>query len=375
MPWSRPTLTALRQQAAGDINTNLAGADGLLRRANLRVIGEILAGLANLHYGYEDWIAQQSVPFTSTEEFLEGWAALKGVIRKPATTANGAVTFPGANGGPFIPSGTLIQRGDGATFLTTADAFVTSNSVTALATATVPGAAGNTDVDTAMTLAEAITGVNSNGIVSTVFTGGADVETDTAFRGRMLEVYASPPQGGDQQDYITWALQVPGVTRAWCNPHGMGSGTVVVYTMWDVSEAVHNGFPQGDDGVSQNETRGDVATGDQLIVANYIFPLQAVTALVYSVAPIAAPQNFTIANLSPNTSAIKTSISAAVADLFLRNGDPVGASGTGGTIRYADIYSAIDAIPGILDFVITSPTTDISPGTGFLPTVGSINYV
>lgn len=373
MPWSRPTLTSLRQQTAADINTNLAGADGLLRRANLRVVGEILAGLANLHYGYEDWIAQQAVPFTSTEEFLEGWAALKGVIRKPATPANGSVTFSGVTGA-FVPAGSVIQRGDGATFTSTADAFVSGSSVVVPAAADIPGAAGNTDTGTAMTLGQAIQGVNSNGTVTTVFAGGADVETDSAFRGRMLEVYASPPQGGDQQDYITWALQVPGVTRAWCNPHGMGSGTVVIYTMWDVSEAIHNGFPQGSDGVSQNENRGIVASGDQLIVANYIFPLQAATALIYSVSPIAAPQNFTITNLSPNTVDIKNAISAAIADLFLRNGDPVGSSGNGGTIRYADIYSSIDAIPGILDFVISSPSGDIEPGTGYLPTVGSINY-
>jgi uncharacterized phage protein gp47/JayE len=54
---------------------------------------------------------------------------------------------------------------------------------------------------------------------------------------------------------------VPGVTRAWCAPNGFGSGTVVVYTMWDSAEAAHNGFPQGTDGVSQNERDREARRG------------------------------------------------------------------------------------------------------------------
>ena len=33
---------------------------------------------------------------------------------------------------------------------------------------------------------------------------------------------------GDNDDYVAWATEVPGVTRAWCSPNGMGAGTVVV---------------------------------------------------------------------------------------------------------------------------------------------------
>lgn len=370
MPFQRPTLSQLRQQVAADITSNIPGADGLLRFSNLNVIGTVQAGMANLHYGYLDWISKQSVPFTCTGEYLEAWAGLVGITRLAATAASGTATFTGTPG-IVIPAGTLIVRGDQKTFFTAADVTIGGGGTGIVtATATVAGAAGNTSVSTVLSLAQAIAGVISNGSATTAFTGGADVEDDDSLRARMLERFAAPPQGGDQQDYVTWALAVPGVTRVWCLPSGMGAGTVVVYFMLDVTEATYSGFPQGTNGGATLETRTSPATGDQLAVANYIFTRQPVTALVYAVAPIAAPQNFTIKGLLPNTGAMQTSIAAAITDAFLRLG-----AANGGTVYMADIEGAINAIPGIIDFIITSPTTDITTTTGNLPTLGTITYI
>ena len=378
MPWSRPTLTDLRTQAYGDVTTNLSGADGLLRRSNLNVVANILAGLANLHYGYEDWIAQQAVPFTATMEYLEGWAALKGITREPAVAFTGTATSTGGVNTTDCPSGTTLIRSDGAIFVTTADAVVSGGSITVSFAAQTPGSASNTSVGATMTLGTAIPGINSTFIVASAVTPGADVETDDAFRTRMLQRYANPPQGGAVQDYVGWALAVPGVTRAWCLPNGMGAGTVIVYTMFDVTEASHGGFPQGTNGVATLETRAAPATGDQLAVANYIFPLRPVTALVYSVAPIASPTNFTIHGLNPNTTAMKASVAAAITGVFLSQGTPGGVllpnGNTGGTVYMVAIEAAINAILGIVDFIIISPTTDIVAANGYLSTLGTITW-
>lgn len=380
MPFPRPTLTILRQQVAGDINTALAGADGFLRRANLTVIGTVQAGLANLQYGYLDWIAKQSIPFTADNEYLQAWGALKGVNQGGPEPSTGGTTFTGTVG-KTIPALTQMIRSDGAIFQTAIDFIVGgSQTVEVTGTAVVSGAAGNTDIGSLMTLGVAIDGINTNGIVTTQYTGGTDTQSQDSYRSEVMEIYAAPPQGGDAQDYITWSLAVPGVTRAWVRPNGAGSGTVVVYPMFDVSEAAHDGFPQGTDGVAAGEDRDTVAAGDQLAVANYIFgPLrQPVTALVYVSAPLAQQQNFTIDSLSPNTAAMKTAIAAAIVDVFLREGTVGGArlqSGqVGGTIPLASIYSAIDAIPGLLDFVITSPLADIVAPTGYLSVLGTITW-
>lgn len=384
MPYARPTLSDLRAQVAADIAAGLPGADGLLRFSALNVLGAALAGLAQLQYGYTDWVAKQSNPFTAEDEFLEAWAALKKVFRKAAAQAGavtpGQVTFAGTNGTP-LPSGTLLVRGDGVQYTTTSAGTVTGNSVTVNAIANADpagqtGAFGNCVVGTAITLGTSIAGITSTGTVSVAFTGGADVETDDSLRSRMLQAYQNVPQGGAQSDYVTWALEVPGVTRAWCNPSGFGAGTVVVYIMLDSAESANGGFPQGTNGVATLETRGNpTATGDQLVAANWIYPLRPATALVYLVSPVQQVVNFTISGAANFSPATKAAISAAISGVLVLYGSPLGTvAGQNGVINLSYIESAIAAIPGTAGFVINSPTSNIVGTTGQLPVLGTITW-
>lgn len=384
MPYSRPTLTDLRGQAAADISAGIQGSDPLLRFSSLQILGTALAGLAQEQYGYTDWVSIQANPFTATDEFLEAWAALKNVFREAATQAGfavpGQVTFPGTSG--TLPSGTPLTRGDGVNFTTTSTAFVIAGFVTVNAVCNadptgLTGAFGNCPTGTVMTINQAISGISSTGSVTVAFTGGADVELDTSLRSRMLQVYQNMPQGGAQNDYVTWARQVNGVTRAWCNPNGSGVGTVVVYPMFDVTEAAHIGFPQGVSGVATLETRGiPKATGDQLTVANWIFPLRPVTALVYVVAAVPLTVNFTISGISTISTATKALIAAAIAGLFVAYGSPLGVPGSGlsGVVDLSYIESAIAAIAGTAGFVITAPTANIVGSLGQLPVLGTVTY-
>ena len=387
MPFSRPTLSDLRAQVAADIASGVPGADALLRFSNLNVVGTVQAGLSHLHFGYLDWISKQSNPYTATDEFLEAWAALKKIYRDPATAATGTVTFSGA-AGTLLPSGTLLARGDGYAYQTTADGTVSGGgSVTVPAEAVLSpidpvtnptgnGAAGNTAAGTVITLATAVSGIQSSGIAATAFTGGADVELDDALRTRMLQAYQNVPSGGTTGDYVRWALAVPGITRAWCIPNGFGNGTVVVYAMLDASESGNNGFPVGTNGVSQYDKgyggfpRGAVATGDQLTLADGIIPYQPVTALVYGVAPNPNTINFSITGLGTPSSVTKGLIAAAISSVLYDQGVPI--SGT--SIALSAIESAIAAIAGTEGFVITSPTGNITNSNGELPILGTVTY-
>jgi uncharacterized phage protein gp47/JayE len=385
MPYARPTLSAQRSRVASDIQSALSGSDPLLRFSALNIIGTALAGLSYEHYGYEDWIARMANPFTAEGEFLEAWAALKRVYRLAATQAGyevpGQITFQGTNG-YSIPAGAAIARGDGVAYTVTTGGTVAGNSVTVSAIANadptgLTGAFGNCPVNTVMTLGVSIAGIQSTGAVTLAFQGGTDVETDDSLRVRMLQAYQNLPQGGAQGDYVTWALAVPGVTRAWCNPSGFGAGTVVVYTMLDVVEAAFNGFPQGINGVATGETRGSpTAAGDQLLVANAIYPLRPATALVYSVSPIAAPVNFTISGLATASASLKAEINLTIAGILVLYGSPISTTpGQNGSIDLSYINSAIAALSGTAGFVLTSPTTNIVGTTGQLPTLGTVTFV
>lgn len=375
MPFSRPTLTDLRTQAAQDVAAALPGADPLLRFSNLSILSNVQAAMAYLHYGYLDWIAQQAVPFTATDEYLEGWGALKGVFRLPATQASGAVTFTATNG-TTLPASTQLVRGDGKTFTTSAAVTATGGTVTVSATADadptgLTGAWGNTSIGSVMTVGQSIAGINSSGSVSTAFTGGADLESNDSLRSRILLAYQNPPHGGDASDYVTWARDVPGVTRAWCVPNGNGPGTVLVYVMFDDAESAHGGFPQGSNGVAAAELRDTTATGDQLAVANYIFPLQPVTALVYVLSPLSHVVDFTISGVATASSDTKNAIAAAITGVFRQSSTLTAVSST---VNLSDIESAIAAVPATSGFLITSPAGNIASAAGFLPMLGTITY-
>ena len=383
MPFARPTLTTLQNNVASDIAAALSvlqsspvsgltappSAGTLLRFSNLSVTGRAQAGLSNLHYGYLDWIAKQAVPFTCTDEFLEGWAALKGVYRNPAVSASGSLTFVGQVGTP-LPIGTAVVRSDGVGFTTTsAGVVLAAGTVTVTATANVDttgltGAFGNTVLGTLMTLSKSISGIQSNGSVSSAFAGGADLESNDSLRSRMLATYQAPPQGGAQSDYVTLAMQAPGVTRAWCSPNGFGVGTVVMYLMMDVTRSAFSGFPQGLSGAATAETRSAPATGDLLTVANFMYTSQPAVGLLYAVAPAPQACNFSIQGLA---AALQPAATAAISGVLQAQGSP------GGTVPFGSVWAAVASAAAGSYFALT-PSTDVVCATGHLPVLGTVTY-
>lgn len=368
MPHPRPKLSELISQAYADVSSNLPGADPLLRFSNLNILCKAVAALANGHYGYQDWIAKQSNPFTATDEALEAWAALKDVIRLGATPAGGSITLTGPPA-TLIPGGTSLVRGDGVKYALNADATIGGGgTVSAAVTAVVAAAAGNAPIGTVLTLGTGIPGVQSNAPTSTALTGGSDAEGDDSLRSRMLAAFAAPPQGGNETDFVQWARAVAGVTRAWCERNGMGTGTVVVRFMMDVTEAAFGGFPQGSNGGATAEPRTTAATGDQLAVANYIFSLEPVCALVYAVAPIANPIAFTVTGTAAWSAGLKAQVEAAIDAVLKQIGVP------GQTVDLSYIEAAIAAVPGTAGFVMTVPAANVAQTAGQLPTRGAMTY-
>lgn len=365
--FARPGITALRDQAVADMLVS-TGLPTLLRRSPLRALAYALAGLAHGQYGYLDWIARQSTPFTATGLFLEAWAALVGIMRKPKSLAAGAASFIGTVG-KTVPVGTVLRRGDGAGYLTTAAVTLAGDGTgTAAIQAVAAGSAYSLDHDTPLSLAAPLDGVRSDAVGQPV-TPGADPELDAPFRTRTLLRWSAPPQGGSESDYVTWALEVPGVTRAWDIPLGAGEGTVVVYTMWDTAEAAHGGFPQGVDGVATSEWRGDRAAGDQLLVADALFPLRPATALVYSCAPLAYPVNFAIQTPTAVPAAIQSAAAAALDAVFLANADP-----KSGVLQLGPFDAAIAQALGSSNFTRTAPGAPVAAPVGRLPVRGLVSW-
>mgnify|MGYP001340778661 CR=1 FL=1 len=350
MPFSRPTLRALVDRAIADINARLPGADARLPLSNLNVLAHVHGQAAHGLYGYIDWLSRQILPDTADVEYLDRWAGIWGVTRTAAAPATGSAVVTGATGA-VIPVGTLLQRADGAQYQTTTETTLVAGAGTLALTAVLGGAAGNVSAGT-LSLVTPIAGVNA--VVTLAgdgMTGGADVEVDTALRARLLARIRQPPHGGADFDYKAWALEVPGVTRAWVYPLELGLGTVTVRFVRDNDASI---IPDS----------GEVAA-----VQAYIDARRPVTAQVTVVAPIADPVDFTITGLVPSTAAVQAAVQAELEDLLLREAEP------GGTVLISHIRAAISSAAGETDYVLTSPSANVTAAPGEICTMGTVTWV
>ncbi|GAB5502764.1 baseplate J/gp47 family protein [Pyruvatibacter sp.] len=361
MPFARPTLSQLREQVRDDLNANLPGADSRLKRGVLRVIGDVQAALVHMLYGYLDAMFKQCLPDTATGWFLERWANWFGLVRKAAAVASGSATVTGTDGA-VINAGVQLSDAAGTLYDVTTGATISGGTATLAVEAVLPGADGNADAGTVLTFVAALAGVDAQGSVGDApIAGGAEEETDTALRARLSARIKQPPHGGSQNDYKNWALEVPGVTRAWAEPAGQGVGTVVVRVMLDDVRAEQAGIPQG--------AGAPDYTGDLALVHDYIDPLRPVTVADWFVAaPIPVALDLTINNLTPDTPETRAAVEAEINALLLREGNP------GATIYLAWIYEAISIATGERHHAITAPAADIEHTAGQIAVPGVLTF-
>ena len=216
MPFLRPTLTELIARITSELDSRIPGADARLRRSNLGVLARVHAGAVHSLYGYLDFISRQIMPDTAEAEYLERWAVVWGLHRKPAAQARGFAVVT-INVAVNIPSGTLFQLGDGTQFSCSNSTYYSSVSpypamVIVEVQAVLPGITGNCAEGANLTMVTPLAGVSSEAIAAGI-SGGADSETDAALLVRLLARIRQPPHGGAAFDYVAWALDTAGVTR------------------------------------------------------------------------------------------------------------------------------------------------------------------
>lgn len=378
MPFKRKTLSELREQNEQFLRSELKEPGALLRFSNMRILADMDAGMAHMHYGYLDYIAKQTTPFTSTGEWLAGWGALKRIFRKaPQRAQSQAVKATGLSGS-VIPKGCKLNRGDGYQYQTTREVTINiQGEVLVSIIAILPdinknpeggGSLGNSPSGTQLTLDISIVGVASEFVAIDPIVGGADIEPEEAFRSRILEAYQNPSQGGNASDYIVWAKEVPGITRAWVRRRLLGAGSVGIYIMCDAN--TNDGFPIGTDGPATKEVYQVHATGDQLRVADHLYDLQSVTALVWICSPIAKKIDFVFSGLSHIDQDTKRKLEGAIDGFFYENSNPADVN----LINPADIDRAIFAALGLVGYRLVSPSTEIELGIGEIPVRGEVIY-
>ncbi|WP_081628556.1 baseplate J/gp47 family protein [Novispirillum itersonii] len=342
----RPDLNELIEQAKTEYEARLGTIDSDLRRNTTDVVAAVQAGMTHLLHSHMGYISLQSNVLSAEAEYLERWGAVWGVSRKQATVAAGLVNFSGLPGS-VVPAGTtLLRTSDNASYYTTAEAEIPpSGAASVPVSSSDAGAAFNCAPGAQMTIPLALSGVQSSAVVASI-TGGTDQEQDgkpytkQGYRGRILDRIQTPPHGGSAGDYRVWALEYPGVTRAWVSAGEMGAASVTVRVLMD--DLYTNGIPP-------EEVTDDI----QL----YIDERRPVTAVVYVVSPIPQPVDFIISNLSPNTPSVRAAVEAEIRAMLRREGAP------GAQIPVSKIWEAVSVASGEASHTVTSPAGPMVPVT------------
>lgn len=361
MPWPKISLRDRRVQVRDDIASHLPGADATVPNSVLRVIGDAQAALTHDNDQHLAWVARMMMPDTAEGEFVERWASIwlpQG--RKAASYATGHVTVTGAVGA-VVPTGselrTTVYNLDGSetslVYVVPVGLTLSAASATVLVDALTAGWIGNLKGGAQLSFAAVPTGIDGVATVAAGgLSGGADAETDAQLIERYIDVIQNPPHGGSANDYVQWALEVPGVTRAWAAQE-MGVGTITVRFMMDDVRAAAHGIPTG---LDADVVRAHIDSVRPVTVADF-----------WVVPPIAQPLDIVIADLVGDTPETRTNISVEVADMLRARARPGGriykswigeaiSAATGEDHHAADLVDAVPAsaghivVPGALQY-------------------------
>lgn len=226
MAFTPPDFAAIKAAILRDI-ANLAPSARLQDDSDWLIRASATASAIEGIYQHQAWIARQIFPDTADSDMLERHAAVRGLSRKSATYANGAVSASGT-AGTLIAAGQILKTADDLSFQVSADATLDGTgqaSVTVIAVES--GTSSNIASGATLTWQSPPLGVSGTATAGDLV-GGTEAETDASLLARLLDLIRRPPAGGNKYDYRRWALEVDGVTTAHVFPLRRGWGTVDV---------------------------------------------------------------------------------------------------------------------------------------------------
>ena len=352
MPWEKPTLKQLNERIAGDFSGRLLDSGKPLVRSVIAVLAKVWSGASYALHSVLAWIYRQVFIDTAEGPNLRRWADVWAIPPKEEDYASGICLFPGMEDAVF-PATTLIQhRATGSQYVAREDGAYSGGNMRVPVKALEAGTAANLPAGAEVVLVAPLDGIQSTGLVDAGgITGGVDAETDDELRMRLLARLRRPPRGGSKADYEAWALEVPGVTRAWCYPLGLGLGTVSLTVVTD------------------NAPDGPIPSEEMVQrVKDHIEPLRPATVKDFEVfAPEPLPIAIRLA-VNPDTEAVRAAVLAELGDLIAREGVP------GATLYRSHINEAVSIAPGEFDHILLEPEHNIEVPEGYFPMLTDVVF-
>jgi len=220
-----PKISVIRDQIISDIETTIGQTIPISQKAFFRVLATAIAGALNLIYRFGLSIFNQIFPQTAEGSYLTLLAAKRGITRIASQAAELTADATGTPASVII-DGTLWQysgvayKQDGDTTL---DAYGVGE-VYLIAQET--GEKTNIQTGLKINLITPILGIDSEATITGIVITGNDAESDDNLRIRLMQDYANQPQGGAIPDFVGWALDIPGIVKAWAWNNGAGTGLI-----------------------------------------------------------------------------------------------------------------------------------------------------
>lgn len=352
MAFSIPTFRDILTRVQTDLGS---AADGTSPRATPEyAISRALTGVSKHLFSAVQYVIRQCSPITADETYGWRWAAPFGITQGAATSWQGTATVTGDDT-TLVPAGTEYSRSDGLLYTTDADVTIGGTETATVAlTASAAGADSDNEDGQLLSLTASVTGLDTDAVVASSTAPGSNVERwDPEGKNRLLLRLRNPPKGGTAADWVSWALEVPGVTRAWAFP------------LLEADNSVSVAFVRDNDGAGAAIVPD---SGERSTVLTHLVAKAPVTTTAKVITLTAQTVNITLSALDPNTTAVHAAIEASLADLFAREGAP------GTTLAHSRIEDAISSAVGEESHVTTVPAADIVTPTNQIPVLGTVTY-
>lgn len=232
-----PTTKEINDRIISDIESKIGQSTPLLAKAFNRITAFALSGVFTILYKYGQWVLKQVFTITQDADSLE----LKGdqyeIPPKDAEAAILTTGFVGDNG-TIIPGVTQFRgNANGLLYSLQTTLEIAGGVASGDVLCLTSGETGNLVNGSVITILQPIPGLDNQGTISATVIEGEDPESIEDYRARISEREKTPPQGGSLVDYILWAKEVPGITRAFAWGHrevvGIPAGYISVYPLND----------------------------------------------------------------------------------------------------------------------------------------------
>lgn len=365
MTYPRPTLADLARRAESELL--ISTESDALRRNLFTPVARATSGAVHGLYGHQAWIAAQIHAQTCDDDVLEDVFAPIWLSdgRKEATAAAGLIRITGAAGAE-IEQGTVWARADQLEYTNpVGDVLPESGMLDIAVICTAPGQSGSTDATTELTLVNPVAGVDANAVVlAPGLTGGADVESIDDLRERVLQVRRNGGQVGKSADWENWALEVPGVTRAWAAPRLIGPGTITVF------------FVRDDDADIFPDVQETAAVLSHLEATGTPF------GEIFAVGPKRKLIDVSL-RVSPDTPEVRAAVTDALRNAIAKEAHPVQRDTNGHTVMplagvliyRSHLTEAISGATGETDHLLSIPAGNVQCAIGDLAELGTVTWL